>query len=167
MQWSKNDELFIKNLETGNLFADKVVSMLRNDGFEAYAPQTIFRNNIKEVHKYKDEKDVIVKIKDNELILEVKSRNLYFTNKNNYPYDTAFIDTVSGWQAKSIKPFAVIVISQITNNIVIVRPSLCKLWNIENKKDRIRKINESFYTINKNLLEDYSYLVDGLKCLNS
>ena len=104
------------------------------------------------------EKDVIV----GDLVLEVKSSSRSFTNADDFPFNPVIIDTVSGFDSKIIKPFAYVMISQITQGIFVIPTSTKYDWTIEKYYDGYRKIEERFYLVKKRHCRPFIEMVDVL-----
>jgi hypothetical protein len=105
-----------------------------------------------------NEKDVIV----GDLVLEVKSSSRSFTNADDFPFNPVIIDTVSGFDSKIIKPFAYVMISQITQGIFVIPTSTKYDWTIEKYYDGYRKIEECFYLVKKRHCRPFIEMVDVL-----
>jgi hypothetical protein len=105
-----------------------------------------------------NEKDVIV----GDLVLEVKSSSRSFTNADDFPFNPVIIDTVSGFDRKIIKPFAYVMISQITQGIFVIPTSTKYDWTIEKYYDGYRKIEERFYLVKKRHCRPFIEMVDVL-----
>ena len=105
-----------------------------------------------------NEKDVIV----GDLVLEVKSSSRSFTNADDFPFNPVIIDTVSGFDSKIIKPFAYVMISQITQGIFVIPTSTKYDWTIEKYYDGYRKIEERFYLVKKRHCRPFIEMVDVL-----
>jgi len=105
-----------------------------------------------------NEKDVIV----GDLVLEVKSSSRSFTNADDFPFKPVIIDTVSGFDSKIIKPFAYVMISQITQGIFVIPTSTKYDWTIEKYYDGYRKIEERFYLVKKRHCRPFIEMVDVL-----
>ena len=111
-----------------------------------------------QLDKTKNEKDVLV----DELVLEVKSRNVKFQNQDDFRYDTIMVDTVYGWQSKTIKPFAYIIVSQITGGMFVIPGSTHEDWTTEYYYDPARDITDQFYLTDKRHCRPFLELVDVL-----
>jgi hypothetical protein len=95
--------------------------------------------------------------------LEVKSSTREFTDDVlEYPFDSLFVDTVSGYDAKVEKPLAYVLISQKTRGIVCISPKTYDKWRKVNTFDRKREIMEWFYSAPKSVLQPFDSLVDHL-----
>lgn len=105
-----------------------------------------------------NEKDVIV----DDLVLEVKSSSRSFQNVDDFPYNPVIVDTVNGFDSKIIKPFAYVMISQITQGIFVIPVSTKYDWTIQIFYDAQRDIEESFYMVRKRHCRPFIELVDVL-----
>jgi len=144
--WSQNDELFKKELSKGIYYAGKVVEYLAKKGINCeYDNNLDFRKSIKESYKYKDQVDASYKGR----ILEIKSRREKFITPLDFPYDTIMIETVRGYDQKSIKPYAYINISQITGAIICLPGYKNDDWIVSRHFDRTRKIHDTWYETEK------------------
>ena len=105
-----------------------------------------------------NEKDVIV----DGLVLEVKSSSRSFTNADDFPFNPVIIDTVSGFDSKIIKPFAYVMISQITQGIFVIPTATKYDWTIRTYFDADREIEERFYMTKKRHCRPFIEMVDLL-----
>jgi len=142
LRWADNDELFKKELEAGFEWQLKVAKYLKQCGFNPKVPKLTFRDKIADAHLYKDLEDIECCGK----LIEVKSRKLYFTCPNDFPYDTIMIDTTDGWDGKENKPDAYVCISRFTDKMIVL-PSrkTCKHWVKTRRFDNTRKIYVDSY----------------------
>jgi len=105
-----------------------------------------------------NEKDIIV----DDLVLEVKSSSRAFTDVDDFPHNPLIVDTVYGFDSKIIKPFAYVIISQITHNIFVIPVSTKYDWSIQEYYDSQREITEQFYMVKKRHCRPFIELVDVL-----
>lgn len=161
--WIQNDELFFAELAKGNKWANFVAEYLNSQGVECYTPEGKVRDNISEIPEFSaNEKDIVLSNMSGHL--EVKSRNLSFgATMEDYPYDTAFVDTLDGWNKKAEKPLAVILVSQRTSEMLVIPVSTEPYWGSESKYDRVRNIYETWITVHKTHLRPITDLVTWLK----
>lgn len=89
--------------------------------------------------------------------------NETFTSGQSFPYDTVFVDTVSGYEAKETKPLAYVIISRPTGAMVILKTLSSKGWAVESKFDHTRKIQENFYVCKRKHLQTPDVLVSYIK----
>ena len=159
MDWKNNDELFIKELKAGHDWQRLAATYFELHGFDVVMPELTIRDSIKQAGDWIDSKD----LKVNSNIIEVKSRNEIFSLPQYFPYDTVFIDTVAGYNAKKTKPLAYVMISRPTGAMLCLKTDNSDGWRTEEKFDRTRKINEVFYVCDKTRLQSMNYLLMLLK----
>jgi hypothetical protein len=167
MSWIQNDELFIKELTTGNKWANYVAEHLNDSEIDCYSPKMVIRNSIDQISEFSEnDKDIIFNRMSGNL--EVKSRNLNFSSDpSSYPYGTAFVDTVNGWNSKKEKPLAVILVSQKTSEMLVAPVSTENLWSTTSLYDNVRGIHDTWIIIEKNLLRPMEELISWLKTRQS
>jgi hypothetical protein len=163
--WFDNDELFRKELEEGHRWASLVVDRLNEQGVPALLTPLAWRKSIHDRSEFVDETDIVVQTSAGPLPIESKSRNLHFTeDPTTYPYPTAFVDTVSGWDKKTTKPFAVVLTSQKTQQMLVVPSRSPSLWWLTTTAyDRTRRIQDVWYEVPCYSLLPFQTLVDALR----
>jgi hypothetical protein len=118
---------FLQQLRIGDQWAEFVAGQIREVGKYAYATPTKIAESEDDIKDFtENEKDILL---SRDRTLEVKSRSFHFTSVSDYPYETAFVDTVEGWLAKRGHPVAVAVVSQVTGCVVVVPVSSQGLWS--------------------------------------
>ena len=111
--------------------------------------------------KYRNEKDIVLSNGD---IIEVKSRNLDFDDDpDSFPYPTVFVETISSWKGHDPTPLAVVNISQITGDMLVIMGYGEPNWTVERKFDRVRGIYDTWYMADKEQLETFEFLVGHIK----
>ena len=159
--WFENDELFFDELSTGHRFTELVATRLRERGVAAEVTPMERRRTIDDRGEFSSEIDLFAGT--DRKPIEVKSRQLTFgTDPRSYPYRTAFVDTVSGWDAKTRKPVAVVLVSQLTQEMLVVPPSRRAHWTVERKHDRVRNITDSWYCAPRGYLRTFDQFVEWL-----
>lgn len=155
-QWLNNKELFQKELITGTLWQCYVAEMFRQKGFDVLVPNL---NLI--VGKINDDGESYINSKDllvDGNIIEVKSRNLEFSCNSDFPFETVFIDTRQGYDAKTDKPVLYVCVSQKTGAIITLDVGKSfKHWKVERTWDSVRKINLVAYVCHRDIWMD----IDG------
>lgn len=160
--WSQNDELFFSELKAGHEWQKLPALFFKLNGLQVDIPELKIRANIKEASKWKDSED----LKVNGQIIEIKSRNEAFTSAESFPYETIFVDTVSGYNAKTIKPTAYIMVSRKTGGMLALPSLSADGWKIEEKFDRTRRIRESFYVAEKKSFKTLDFIISQLKTMS-
>ena len=158
-----DDENFFKHMcEVGRRYEAMVIQKLRDHGIEDIRQlDDGFRKNISEIKKYTaNSKDLLIK----GWPFEVKSRNVYFTSPDDWPekFWPMFLDTVSGFESKKIKPVGYIFISQQTGALMAASTANRKGWEIQKRFDRERKITDNFYCLGRDDVIDEDELVAKL-----
>lgn len=164
--WFDNDALFRRELEAGHRWASMVVTRLKEEGVPAELTPLQWREDIKDRHDFAAETDITVPTPSGVIQIESKSRNLRFTDEpSSYPYSTAFVDTVSGWNKKPEKPFAVVLTSQKTSQMLVIpsRQSPRDSWMVKDAYDRVRNIPDQWYEVPRNTLRTFQALVDEIR----
>ncbi len=105
-----------------------------------------------------NEKDVIV----GDLVLEVKSRNLKFDSFDDFPYEKVLIDTVHGYESKAIKPFAYVIVSQITGKMFAISNASKSNWTVGDVHDPHRNVDYEAYFVTRQYCRPFIDLVDIL-----
>jgi hypothetical protein len=127
MRTEERTAYFLQQLKIGDQWAEFVASQITEVGKYAYATPTKIAESEEHIKDFtENEKDILL---SRDRTLEVKSRSFHFTSVNDYPYETAFVDTVEGWLAKRSHPVAVAVVSQKTGCVVVVPVSTSGLWS--------------------------------------
>lgn len=163
--WFDNDEVFFRELDVGHKWAEVVTGRLREHGVPAEQTDKVVREHVDDRHDFADEIDVQVHLPNGTFLIECKSRDLAFTNDPaTYPFSTAFVDTVSGWERKTSKPRAVVLISQRTGALLVINVKATEAsWTTIRKFDRIRKINDQWLQAPKSRLSTFDWLVRFLQ----
>lgn len=151
----------------GGYWSNQIAERLNDMGVACYAPPVqIARTQAEREHMTKNEKDIVFSWTDRPL--EVKSSSRVFTDRIiDYPYDSLFVDTVSGYDSKLLPPLAYVIVSQATTDAVVISPHSHGEWSKVERYDRYRKIHEHFYSAPKHCLVPFTVLVDYLKLLAS
>jgi len=148
---------FAEHAKIGQTWADHVAQDLNQHGIDCKATPLELAKDIADRARFENEQDIT--FSSHSGCLEVKSRNLRFTDDpQSFPYATAFVDTVSGWEKKSPFPLAVVLVSQITEAKLVVPVSTYEKWGKQHSFDRIRNYSDVWYTVNKSYLRSYSDL---------
>ena len=156
-----------KFMELGHGYNEKVASVLNNLELDCYCPELAFAKDWQEVKEMTvNEKDVVfTKINGH---LEVKSRALKFTSDpQSFPYGTLMVDTVSGYEQKLEKPLAYVIVSQHTNDLLVIPNYTYEYWTQETKYDPARNLTDTFYLCPRELVKPFPYLVDYLRFLQN
>lgn len=157
--WSANTDLFLKELRAGYDWQILPLFFFRLHGLPAEMPALTIRKDIAEADRWKDSQDITIGTN----AIEVKSRNEEFTSSDSFPYPTAIVDTVSGYDAKQQKPLAYVFVSRPTGAMLCVRGTSSYRWTKTKKRDKVRNISDEFYVCPKSELRSMSALIRTLK----
>lgn len=160
--WIENDELARKLTEQGWWWQRFVGAFFQAHGLEVDLPEYSWRESIADIPEHEDSVDLTISGER----IEVKSRNLYFTcDPRTFPYDRAFVDTVRKYELHDPKPLAYVFVSQKTGSMLCVpgrNEDEVSRWDIVEKFDHVRKINERFYTVDRSRMTGPAVLVNRL-----
>jgi hypothetical protein len=147
----------------GHGYNEEVANRLRAEGIRCTVPELTFaRNSGERRYMTRTEKDIICN--DLELVLEVKSRSLKFTGViKKFPDWDIIVDTVSGFDQKEIKPYAYIMISQVTKEILVVPTKTRFTWTKEKRFDPFRKHWDTFYKCQKDYFITWDEFITDLR----
>jgi 4-hydroxy-3-methylbut-2-enyl diphosphate reductase IspH len=162
MTYTMHRDLFLQELETGSKWAEYAAKELTAKGIPCKATEMRIAQSEAEVQDF-TENDQDVVLLDGSGHFEVKSRRLTFTNHLNYPFDTVFVDTVSGWQQKKVKPIAYLIVSQETGAIVVVPSNTASEWKTTTTFDRIRKFTDTWLTAHRHQMLTLKEFVEEYK----
>jgi hypothetical protein len=110
------------------------------------------------INKTLNEKDIVI----DDLVLEIKSSSRSFRNADDFPHNPLIVDTVHGYDSKVIKPWAYVIISQITRGIFVIPTATKQYWTITTFYDAQRDIEERFYMTSKRHCRPFLEMVDLL-----
>ena len=109
-------------------------------------------------NKTLNEKDIVI----DDLVLEVKSSSRSFRNADDFPHNPLIVDTVHGYDSKVVKPWAYVMISQITRGIFVIPTATKQYWTIRTYYDAQRDIEDRFYMTSKRHCRPFIEMVDLL-----
>lgn len=166
-RWRENEALFREELEQGRVWqewaAGELATHLRPLRVEV--PDYEFRESIHDAGRFTAH-DCDLTIRGTavgDVVLEVKSRPVYFADARGYPYPTALIDTVNGWEQKRIEPRAVLLVSRTARRILVVPTSTKPRWQVATRRDGVRGTLDRVYEIDRRLLQSFAWLVNKLR----
>jgi len=158
--WLANDELFLRELREGHAWQMLPATFFTLAGLRVEVPALRERERQSQARQWSDTTDIVL----NGWPIEVKSRREAFTSNIDYPYKTAFVDTVSGFEAKTTKPLAYVLVSRPTGAMLCLSVAKTRaVWKVVEKRDRVRDIDERFYVVGSRHLQPVGVLVDALK----
>jgi len=152
---TKKGSSFQEALKTGQDYEIKVAYRLMLEHIPVHLPDP---DEVSDFIRF--QKDIIVGDK-RKAVLEVKSRAFKFTSPYDYPYSTVFTDTVSGWDAKQVRPAAVVIVSQETGGLIVVPSKTYPDWQVRRGLWlRDRRHYEDIYEAPLKLTKDFDWLVE-------
>jgi hypothetical protein len=165
VEWFDNDALFRSELTTGHRWAQFVHDALAAHDLPVTLTPMQWRASIDDRHDFADEVDLVVGDGDDPIIIECKSRRLRFGGSpTSYPYPTALVDTVYGWERKHPTPRAVVLVSQFTEHMLVVPVEASRNdWTVKSARDRVRGINEQWFECPSDRLWTFGDLVERLR----
>jgi hypothetical protein len=158
-----SDDIFFRELEVGRAHEVIVGEALRKHKIKCtFDTKVEYDSDFEERQKkYAGSPDIVLANGD---VIEVKSRNLDFDDDpDSFPYPTVFVETVSSWKGHKPTPLAVVNISQITGDMLVIMGYDEPNWTVEKKFDRVRGIHDTWYMADKNQLESFDFLVGYIK----
>lgn len=157
-----DNDFFQSEARKGHTFTQLMAARLNNRGVRCRATDLEFAKDIADRQRFVNEQDIVFDWSED--CIEVKSRDLWFTeDPNTFPFETAFVDTVQGWDKKTPEPLAVLVVSQREPHHCLVIPRASKKsWTVRRAFDQKRGYSDDFYQINRTSLAPFDALVDWL-----
>jgi hypothetical protein len=158
-----SDDIFFRELEVGRAHEVIVGEALRKHKIKCtFDTKVEYDSDFEERQKkYAGSPDIVLANGD---IIEVKSRNLVFDDDpDSFPYPTVFVETVSSWKGHDPTPIAVVNISQITGEMLVIMGHDEPNWTVEKKFDRVRGIWDTWYMAEREHIETFEYLIGYIK----
>jgi hypothetical protein len=129
-------EGFLRDLRDSHAGSVAVVERLKRNGIPAFTKQPEEAKTPWEKARFANERDVIVA---GEIILEVKSRKLRFTeNPIWFPFPTANLCTVPRWERRTEKPLAFVLHSRETGDMLVCSSATEPVWEKHHAPDTRR-----------------------------
>jgi hypothetical protein len=158
-----SDDIFFRELEVGRAHEVIVGEALRKHKIKCtFDTKVEYDSDFEERQKkYAGSPDIVLANGD---VIEVKSRNLDFDDDpDSFPYPTVFVETVSSWKGHDPTPIAVVNISQITGEMLVIMGHDEPNWTVEKKFDRVRGIWDTWYMAEREHIETFEYLIGYIK----
>lgn len=161
-------EQFKGLLRRGNYYVGLVWQRLLDADIPAIKTEMRFRETLADRAQFENDQDLYVPIGTERFVIEVKSRAERFLENpgdfGRFPYQTAYVDTVAGWDKKVPEPRAVVQVSQVTKEMLVVPVQLTKpSWIKVVGPDHTRGFEaELFYACPRDLLFPFDALVKAL-----
>lgn len=163
--WRENHDLFIAELRVGRVWQEWAAGELKIRGLRVELPPFEIRRHLRDADSF-TANDCDLTIRGSavgDVVIEVKSRDIYFIDPAGYPYPTALIDTVSGWEAKQVEPRAVMLVSRTARRALVASAATKPRWSVARRRDAVRGIWDSFYECRREDLRPMEWLVKKLR----
>lgn len=153
---------YVSSMTKGHTYNEYVASLLESEGISCNVPELEIAESRDDISRFTlNEKDIIL---NDGRVLEIKSRNLNFTeDPQSFPFNDILVDTVSGYDAKKIKPLAYVFVSQKTGKVFALPTYSKDAWKVQRKFDNERKHYDSFYVADIDLCRPFAALIHHLK----
>lgn len=156
--WST--ELFKSEARKAQPYAQLVAARLRGAGIGCTADPLTIRNSIADIANYAGQQDIQL---DAGGYVEVKSKRVAFTDDpDTFPYENVLLKSVNGWRGFTMKPLAIVLVSRHTHKMVAVTTDTEPAWYVTHQFDRVRGVNFTAYTVDRNHLVTFSETVEYL-----
>lgn len=163
MTFTMRRDLFLQELAIGSKWAEHAAAELNAMGIPCEATEMRVAQTEEEIKEF-TEHDQDVVLLDGSGHFEVKSRRLNFHyHPFTYPFETAFVDTVSGWEQKLEKPLAVLLVSQQTGKIMVIPPESREHWKTTTTFDNVRGFTDTWYVVPKEHMMRLDTFVERMK----
>jgi hypothetical protein len=137
---------YVASMTEGHKYGDIVAERLRLNGVRCTVPDLYIVQSREEIPEMTaTEKDII--LDDSGECLEVKSRNIEFTELKDFPWGNIIVDTVSGYEAKLQKPYAYVMVSTKTKGMFGLLTSTKDKWTVKQLHDKYRGHDDNFYVV--------------------
>lgn len=165
--WMENDVLARRMTEMGWKWQRMVGAFFEAKDLHVVLPPYSWRETREDIPLHNDSLDLIVEGHR----IEVKSRDLDFsTDPRTFPYERAFVDTVSSYDSHAVKPLAYVFVSQRTGAMLSTpgrHPDAVASWTQTRAFDHVRKIHDMFYLVGREWLTPIDVLVARLRDIKS
>ena len=157
----KDEERFLRDLERSRQAVNEFAARAAADGIQVWLPPERTRPDEESRREYSDNGDMMVQGR-----IEHKIRDLDFTHRGNYPYDTVFIDEVYNADQKVGTPLLYVIENRARTHAAVVYGFTRPDWTIVTKFDAAQNRECRFYAAHKNKVrfckvEDV-FVVEGL-----
>lgn len=149
---------FLGRLAEGDKTEKHVAEQLIKAGIKAVKPEC--PEGMPTSYYTKNQIDLIA----NDKVLEIKGRRLRFDGVESYPYDTLFIESQSGFNAKIRTPDYYVNVSNPTGAIIALDVASTRdTWFVESVTDRQRGITYPMYIAKTEAWINFDEFVERLK----
>jgi hypothetical protein len=147
----------------GHRYNSIVAERITSQGILCTVPELYLVEDVSEIADMtKYEKDLVIDSIDE--VIEVKSRNLWFTDDiSTYPYNDIIVDTVSGYEAKDKKPLGYVFVSQKGNGMFCLPTNTKSTWKKKVLYDKYRGIQDTFYFADLDKCKTFNSLINHIQ----
>jgi hypothetical protein len=148
---------FIARLKKGYELQLQVATRFLADGF------------IVKVHPYQenksDEYDIMVKPSEHSKWreVEVKGNGKFFTDLDDFPYQSIFVETVKRREKRGFAPEYYVIVSYDTGAALCIHKSTEEEWEQVRTKDTQKNLYDNFLTCPKHLAVSWDTMVGSLR----
>ena len=139
------DDQFIESLHQSKEFVQKAAEWLAGQGFEIFVRPTVVRPDWDSRHEFADNGDLEIRMR-----IEVKHRDLDFTCREDYPFDTVIVDEV--FKVDRIPKnhlYGYVILNQACTHAGLIGGKTRPTWTTFEKYDNRISENRSFYVCPK------------------
>jgi len=157
------DEAFKENLTTGYDHQINAATLLLREGFVVQTEPLDIKGTYEDIldgKRFSDNFDLMVSYP---VQIEVKSRNLHFTNVGNYPFSTIFVETKKSWKKRLNPPLFYLIVSQKTENIIVIPGNTHEHWSEITKRDSKQGFVETFMECPSEYVIDWDEFIQRMK----
>lgn len=147
--WYDDEAGFASELARGRKNELRVAMRILPLGLSVKVGSFWFREEVGKDERAADQNDIEV---EGGHLVEVKGTRFAFTSADDFPYDPAFVMSLRRWQARTVKPCCVVVISEATDAMFVIATSTHGQWVVQRKLDRRRGFVEEFLAAPRRLL---------------
>ena len=148
---------FKSRLEAGSHTEEYLAAKLREAGIDVEKPE--YPERMPTSYYTKHQVDLVA----NGYILEVKGRSVLFHDAASYPFDTIFVEGVSGFDAKENVPDFYVNVSNLTGAIIYLDVQRTwDSWTVERISGKYRKSDYDMYVSRADQWGDFDELVKAL-----
>ena len=137
----KTDQEFISALNDSEKSVSKVASWLSKGGADVMIKPTVIRPNVESRKEYLDNGDIEIRQR-----IEIKHRNLNFTNVSDYPFDTVIVDEVHKFD-RIIKAqlWGYVILNKMQTHCCVIKLTTHSEWKKKSRYDKKDKQSCEYY----------------------
>jgi hypothetical protein len=143
----KSDKEFVSALNKSTNTVSVIANFLFAQGLQVLIKPTIVRSNFEDRHNFIDDGDLEIRQR-----IEVKHRNIEFTNANDYPFSSVIVDEqfkIDRIPASHL--WAYIVVNNSISHICLIKSGTRKHWETQKMYDKKEQEQRNFYVCPKEL----------------